>query len=243
MMQKLGIETSSSAKGKVGISKAKVGFESKFSAELDYTTESKVEELFYYYVYRAICENYRLKTSSNYSDYLSDDFITVINNVNPNNTNSIKNFFDTYGTHVLIQYDKGAQMSLSASAVSTSTSVSLKTSLSSSISASVSAGSKASAEAANKVAFDFKNEATNESVKAQTKWHTDGGDKAYCSNFSGESISVNEQGVENWIDSINGGNTVFLPETSKWIAIWEVIPNTAEYAVLRESLYNYYLEQ
>lgn len=243
MMQKLGIETSSSAKGKVGISKAKVGFESKFSAELDYTTESKVEELFYYYVYRAICENYRLKTSSSYSEYLSEDFMTVINNVNPNNANSIKNFFDTYGTHVLIQYDKGAQMSLSASAISTSESVKLKASLSSSISASVSAGSKASAEAANKVAFDFKNESNNESVNAQTKWHTDGGDKAYCNNFSGESISVNEQGVENWIASINGGNTVFLPETSKWIAIWEVIPNTAEYAVLREALYNYYLEQ
>lgn len=243
MMQKLGIETSSSAKGKVGISKAKVGFESKFSTELDYTTESKVEELFYYYVYRAVCENYRLKTSSSYSNYLSDDFITVINNINPNNASSIKNFFDTYGTHVLIQYDKGAQMSLTASAISTSTSVSLKTSLSSSISASASVGSKASAEAANKVAIDFKNEATNESVKAQTKWYTNGGDTAFCSNFSGESISVNEQGVENWIGSINGGNTVFLPETSKWVAIWEVIPNTAEYAVLRESLYNYYVEQ
>ena len=243
MMQKLGIETSSSAKGKVGISKAKVGFESKFSTELDYTTESKVEELFYYYVYRAVCENYRLKTSSSYSNYLSDDFITVINNINPNNASSVKNFFDTYGTHVLIQYDKGAQMSLTASAVSTSTSVSLKTSLSSSISASASVGSKASAEAANKVAIDFKHEATNESVKAQTKWHTNGGDTAFCSNFSGESISVNEQGVEKWIGSINGGNTVFLPETSKWVAIWEVIPNTEEYAVLRESLYNYYVEQ
>lgn len=243
MMQKLGIETSSSAKGKVGISKAKVGFESKFSTELDYTTESKVEELFYYYVYRAVCENYRLKTSSSYSNYLSDDFITVINNINPNNASNIKNFFDTYGTHVLIQYDKGAQMSLTASAISTSTSVSLKTSLSSSISASASVGSKASAEAANKVAIDFKNEATNESVKAQTKWYTNGGDTAFCSNFSGESISINEQGVENWIGSINGGNTVFLPETSKWVAIWEVIPNTAEYAVLRESLYNYYVEQ
>ena len=243
MMQKLGIETSSSAKGKVGISKAKVGFESKFSTELDYTTESKVEELFYYYVYRAVCENYRLKTSSNYSNYLSDDFITVINNINPNNPSSIKNFFDMYGTHVLIQYDKGAQMSLTASAISTSTSVSLKTSLSSNISASASVGSIASAEAANKVAIDFKNEATNESVKAQTKWYTNGGDTAFCSNFSGESISVNEQGVENWIGSINGKNTVFLPETSKWVAIWEVIPNTEEYAVLRRSLYDYYVEQ
>ena len=242
MMQKLGIETSSSAKGTVGISKAKAGFESKFSVELDYTTESKVEELFYYYVYRAICENYRLKTASNYSDYLSTDFIAVINKVEPNNPSSLKNFFDTYGTHVLIQYDKGAQMSLSASAVSESTEVSLKESLSSSISASASAEGKASVEAANQFAIAFDNQSKNTSVKAQMNWHMDGGDTAYLSNFSGESITVNEQGVENWIASIKG-NTVFLPETSKWVAIWEVIPNTAEYAVLREALYNYYLEQ
>lgn len=243
MMQKLGIETSSSAKGKVGISKAKVGFESKFSTELDYTTESKVEELFYYYVYRAVCENYRLKTSSSYSNYLSDDFITVINNINPNNASSIKNFFDTYGTHVLIQYDKGAQMSLTAAAVSMSTDVKLKTSLSASMSASANIGGKASAEAANKFVLELKEEAKNKSVKAQTKWYTNGGDKAFFSNFSGDSISVNEQVVENWIGSINGENTVFLPETSKWVAIWEVIPNTEEYAVLRKSLYDYYVEQ
>jgi len=130
MMQKLGVEVSASAKGKVGISKVKAGFESKFSAEVDYTSKDKVEELFYYYSYRAVCENYRLKTFSSYAECLNTDFINALDMIDPTRPSSMQSFFERYGTHVLIQYDRGAQMTLSASAVSTSTKTELKSSLS-----------------------------------------------------------------------------------------------------------------
>ena len=245
MMQKLGINASISAKGNIGISTAKAGFETKFSTALDYTSEEKVEESFYYFVYKALCENYRLKVSSSYSNYISDDFITVINglnNTNPIDPSKIHEFFETYGTHVLVQYDRGAQMSLTASAVTTKTGKELHSSLSEEMSGSASDGIE-SVQAAQSFAMTFDQIVKECEGTGHIKWETIGGAKAYCTSFSGDSISVDEQGVKDWVASIDGYNAAFLPETSKWVPIWEVIPNTEEYAILRTSLYDYYIEQ
>lgn len=246
-MDYFGIETSSSLKGEVGMAKAKAGFEVKFSTSVDHTVTNKTEEIFYYYVYRAECENYQLKTYSDYSKYLSDDFLSAISDLNTKissnskNTTYLKNFFDTYGTHVLVQYDRGAQMTFTASAVYTSANEKMSESLSTEINASASYGA-VSVGTANSIANNFKKETSDNSVRSETRWNTLGGDTSFRTKYSGDSISIDENGLDAWLNSINGGNAVFIPETSKWVNIWDIIPNESKYDGLRKALYEYYVE-
>ncbi len=249
MMRKFGISSTSSQKASVGIKKIKAGFETKFSHSVDYTHTSKSEEIFYYFCYRAVCEQYRIKTTSDYSKMLSSDFLADVdalsNQITPE---KIASFFDLYGTHVLIQYDKGGQMTFTASAINTSTEDSLNDNVSTEINTSAGVESEkinANVEAAQSVETAFSLLTNNSNMQSGSNWETIGGSSIYCNQFSGKNISFDESSLEAWVSSISGSensNSTLIPETSQWVAIWEVL-NDVKHAAVKQALYNYYIEQ
>ena len=120
MMNELGIDTSTSVKGSVGLSICKASFSTKFSTQSKETENRAVEELFYQYRYTAICNTYNLSSGGDYTSLLSQSFKDDMDRLIDGSL-SYDDFFDIYGTHILVGYSTGAQTSLTSTFTAEST--------------------------------------------------------------------------------------------------------------------------
>lgn len=245
LLFKFGIDISNSKEVSAKIKTVQFGIKSKFDLGIDYSEKSIFEEVYYYYVYRAICEQYRLNRGGNVSTYsamLSDNFLNAAKNVNISDYSSIAEFFDRYGTHMLVEYRKGGQLTLSAAAVSESNETDLSGKLGKESGASAAVGKKVSASATNSITVGFNDADKNSSVTSKAQWSSIGGITTYFNNIDGKEIKVDDSHLESWVASVSD-NKALLPETTEWAAVWEVLPNTIEYQPIKDALFAYYMQQ
>lgn len=244
LMEKFGLNASNSINASLPIKVLTLGLKTKFALNVDYSKTSAYEEAYYMYTYKAVTEQYWLDSTNGASPYaLNSAFLTAVKSIDLSSSDSIDAFFNKYGTHMLTSYCKGGEIQLTASAINTSNEVILGSSsgLQAEVSANVE-GVNASVAAARAIEVSFGKAANNSSVVSQAKWKTLGGEQTYIDSFSGKDITINDDAIKGWVDSLRQSNTL-LPETTVWVPVWEVLPATAEYSAIKDALYTYYMEQ
>ncbi len=238
LLNKFGLDYSNTTSAKFSLNRAKAGIENKFSTGVDLSTMSTTSELYYYYTYKAVYNRYVLK--SDYSNYLSDDFLNAVKNIDANSDMSIASFFQIYGTHMLTEFEMGGELQLSVWAISEEEGATIDATIENKITSNVGFGSIASASVANEIKFSFSNSTTMKDFKTGTSLKAYGGNSVYVDTTDSTKITLDKSSVERWVDEL-GEKEVFLPSSSKWIAVWEILPAAAEYEEIRVKLYDYFV--
>ncbi len=237
VLNEFGIDYSRSAGANLSMGKAKAGLENKFSIGFDLSTKETYQELYYYYTYKAIYNRYVLK--SDYSNYLSDEFLNAVKSIDPDSDLSIKAFFNTYGTHMLTGFESGGELQLSAWAISTSSEDKISVELENTVKMEAGYGDVVGASAAETIKLAFANTTTSNNFKSGVDFNAIGGSPIYVDTLDPSSFTLNKSNVEAWVQSLS---PAFLPETSEWVSVWEALPQTDEYELIRTRLYEYFVE-
>ena len=244
-----GINYSTSASAKFPIKIAKMGVETKFNFDIDFSKETIHDELYYVYNYRAVMNQFSLNTTK-YTTYLSDDFLTAVQKLSDQMSTSsatlseaeetaIQRFFNTYGTHMLVSYEQGAAMTYTAWDVSFDEDLHVDANFASKVSGEGSVGKDIGISSAYDVNTTIKIDEELNKHNMGYNFVYYGGDKI---NQTALSDNMNDANLNVWRDSAMGKG-VFLPETSEWASIWEILPDTEEYELIREKLKNYFLSK
>lgn len=239
MMKSFGIDYTNTANANFSMNKIKAGVETKFGSSFDMSNTKTTSELYYYYTYKAICNRYALY--SDYSNYLSEDFLAAVKNINLDSPSSIHAFFSKYGTHMLTSFETGGEVQLTGWAYSTSNDTEILAELENTVSANVGIGDIASASTSSSMVLKFKSSTTNTEITSNVNYSAVGGTNLYVDVADPESMTIDKDKLEVWVESLSE-NPVFIPSSSEWIAVWEVLPQTAEYENIRQALYNYFVE-
>ncbi len=242
LLHSFGIDFSRTSTASANIGIAKAGMEKKFDLNFDISHESVYQASFLTYTVSAIRNQYVL--SSDYTNMLSDDFLEALK------TDSVEAIFAKYGTHMLVFYQNGGRADLTAYAYSKDENTKLDANLGYSSSASGEIGDSsmgASASVANKIAVDFNFEKDESKVSSDVRWNLIGGNATYLAvekkaNGSVLSMNLDQSSLNSWTESVND-NAVMIPETTEWVPIWEILPDTDEYLEIKAELYQYFMEK
>lgn len=242
LLNSFGINYSRTSTASANIGIAKAGLEKKFELNFDISNEKVYQASFLTYTVSAVRNQYVL--SSDYTNMLSDDFLEAIK------TESPEAIFAKYGTHMLVFYQNGGRADLTAYAYSKDENTKLDASLGYSSSASAGVGDSsmgASASVANKIALDYSFEKDESKISTDVRWNLIGGDATYLAvekDTNGKVLSMNldQNSLNSWTASVND-NPVIIPETTEWVPIWEILPDTTEYLSIKAELYRYFIDK
>lgn len=242
LMLSFGINYSDQNSVNVPIKNVKFGLTQKFgfSANVDY---GKIEESFYYY-YRedTVTGKYSLLLPESLMDdpaqIISDEFIYSLEKLNSDYSNEkCAEFFQRWGTHILISYKKGAALEYVAEGHSTDTKFEGNVDISNKLSVSAGKGD-ISAEKTQEISVDVGLAYNSSKYQFSHKWYSMGGKSQYISASGDDASKIDQNSITKWKDSISSEASVMLPQTTEWIAIWELIPDS--YAGLKNALQKYY---
>lgn len=236
MMEKFDSSVSLSSSVSLPIDILKLGMESKFSFSSGYSSSKAKSTSYFTTVVERVNKSYRLDTSrGNYvlSDVFIDHLDEIKNALGTNNEKDvIDSFFDQFGTHMLTEYRDGGRVQLSMTAWSEEIEDTWNQTIDESFPASVGIG-------------DF---SASSGIAAQQKWETmvASSEKSVYSKWSaagGNGVdSFEDDSIRSWLASVDEKPTIIF-ETTKWIAVWNVIPYEEQYAGVRQALYNAYIEE
>lgn len=245
-MSSLGVDFSNTTNANFTMGAIKAGVENKFSSNFNLSTTVTKNEMYFYYVYKAILNKYAMGT--NYGQYLNQDFIAAVDALGYNPTNmQLEAFFKTWGTHMLTSFSTGGEFELTSWFTTegelTTESMEVKNELSANV-GNDAVGVKNTLEMGMKLdtSTNQKNTQSGSIYKAR------GGNAAYIGAVGIDKIDVNsfeDENIKLWVASLNeedNGNGAFLPSTTEWIAIWEVLSYDVKYNALCERMYNYFME-
>ena len=244
MMERFGSSVSLSSSVSLPIDILKLGVESKFSFSDDYSSSKAVSTSYFTTVVERVNKSYRLDTSR--GDYvLSDVFMDRLDEIKDalgkeNEKEVIDRFFMQFGTHMLTEYRDGGRVQLSMTAWSEEFEDTWNQTIDESFATSVGIGDfSASAGVAAQEKWETMVSSSEKSV--YSKWSAVGGDGVASIRENGTDFSQNAS-IQAWLASVDEKPAVIF-ETTKWIAVWNVIPNEEQYAGVRQALYNTYIEE
>ncbi|MCH5198310.1 MAG: bacterial Ig-like domain-containing protein [Oscillospiraceae bacterium] len=218
-----------------------LGIHNKFTLTSTTNTDVKYTEAYTYYQYRFSNVLYKINENLSSTEYFTDSFRADLANLSAADEKAIEAFFDKYGTHILMSYVKGGEADFAAQARTESTS----TEESKAFNESFSVGVKDIADISSEIKKYQEKISKSSEIESVSHWFTTGGNAAFLNENenSGESetITINTGMIQKWVDSIRD-REAFLPATTKWVAIWDILP-AAEYAEKRAILYNYFVSK
>lgn len=244
LLNSFGINYSRTSTASANIGFAKAGLTNKFNLDFSTSTTSIYKASFLTYTVSAIRNQYVL--SSDYTNMLADDFLEAIK------TESPQAIFEKYGTHMLVSYQNGGRADLTAYAYMEEKDDEFDISLGFSNSASAGIGDSSmgvSAETATNINTKFSSTTESKVSKSDVHWNLKGGKAEYLdvtTDDSGKVISMNldQDSLDNWTSSVNEENqAVMIPETTEWVPIWEILPNSNEYRIIKDALYDYFIDK
>ena len=244
LLNSFGINYSRTSTASANIGIAKAGMERKFNLDFNTSTTSIYKASFLTYTVSVIRNQYVL--SSDYTNMLSDDFLEAIK------TESPEAIFAKYGTHMLVSYQNGGRADLTAYAYTEEKDDEFDISLGFSNSASAGVGDSSmgvSAETATNINTKFSSTTESKVSKSDVHWNLKGGKADYLevtTDDSGKVIFMNldQDSLDNWTSSVNDPNgSVMIPETTEWVPIWEILPNSNEYLIIKDALYDYFIDK
>ena len=107
-MTSLGIDFKNTTSANFTVKKVKAGVENKFGLSFDLSNKITTSEMYYHYVYKAICNQYAM--GSNYGQYLNQDFVNAVNDLGDQPSDmKLEAFFAKWGTHMLVSFSTGAE--------------------------------------------------------------------------------------------------------------------------------------
>ena len=244
MMERFGSSVSLSSSVSLPIDILKLGVESKFSFSDGYSSSKAVSTSYFTTVVERVNKSYRLDTSR--GDYvLSDVFMDRLDEIKDalgkeNEKEVIDRFFMQFGTHMLTEYRDGGRVQLSMTAWSEEVEDTWNQTIDESFATSVGIGDfSASAGVAAQEKWETMVSSSEKSV--YSKWSAVGGDGVASIRENGTDFS-GDDGIQAWLASVDEKPAAIF-ETTKWIAVWNVIPNEEQYAGVRQALYNTYIEE
>ena len=247
MMSKFGSSISKSTSASVPLDILKLGVETKFSFKMSHEKE-KIQSFSYFTTFiDRVTNNYKLDTS-NGKYVLSDEFLSRLNEIRnaigtEKERETIISFFNEFGTHMLTEYQSGGRIQISKTAWSETKQDSWSTDMSEKFSANVEIGD-ANASSALEAQQTWDKTVADKSENISCEFTTTGGEGVQFVTLdeNNKAISIDTNKIDSWISSVDE-NAIMIPETTQWIAVWNVIPDKEEYAAVRQILYNYYIEE
>jgi len=247
LMVKLGVDFSNTLSVNLPIKFAKFGLSSKFGYNNETINKTITESLYYYYREETTKEKYSLiltdRLYDNPDGIIHEDFRYALEKLNSDNSNdACAGFFEKWGTHVLISYDKGASLEYVAIGHSTGTKFSENKEITSEISGSVGVGDykvKDTLTLAEKIGVEYSADEYNLSHK----WYAVGGEPGLISTGGTDAKDIKADSIDKWKDSVANDTavSVMIPQSTEWISIWELIPDT--YSSAKEALQAFYKDK
>lgn len=250
-MESLGVNVSSSASASFSMPFMKANIGVKLGTSFDLSTTTTADEHYYNYTYRAITNRYVL--GNDYSNYLSAAFLNAIdklyedvgkNGLTDHARGVLGNFFEQYGTHMLTAFETGGEINLTAWAYSTTVDEISKETISSTVEGGVGVGDKGNVETSITNGKTLESTAHEAGYKSATTYYAVGGDTTFVSVEQSPADKMDEAAIAAWVNSL-AGKSVFIPSTSEWVPVWEVLPvdSNGSYEYLRSLMYQYFEEQ
>jgi len=242
LMLEFGIDYSNKSSMGIPISDAKVGFSSKFGINANFKNKAIVESLYYYYRQETITDKFSLilPESDNLEKIINKKFKDELDKLNANfNDTALSNFFEKWGTHTLISYNKGGALEYVATGHSTGELFSANAEIESELSSSANFAGIFEAESTQALSVKMATEFKDDKYNFSQKWYAYGGLTSVIGGDSVDSIAV--ESIAEWkktIEEENSENCVLIPQSTEWIPIWEFIPDS--YADLKSNLQNHY---
>lgn len=247
MMSKFGSSISKSTSASVPLDILKLGVETKFSFKMSHEKE-EIQSFSYFTTFiDRVTNNYKLDTS-NGKYVLSDEFLSRLNEIRnaigtEKERETIISFFNEFGTHMLTEYQSGGRIQISKTAWSETKQDSWNTDMTEKFSANVEIGD-ANASSVLEAQQTWDKMVADKSENINFEFTTTGGIGVQFVTLDkdNKAISIDTNKIDSWISSVDE-NAIMIPETTQWIAVWNVIPDKEEYAAVRQILYNYYIEE
>ncbi len=247
MMSKFGSSISKSTGASVPLDILKLDVETKFSFKMSHEKE-EIQSFSYFTTFiDRVTNNYKLDTS-NGKYVLSDEFLSRLNEIRnaigtEKEKETIISFFNEFGTHMLTEYQSGGRIQISKTAWSKTKQDNWNTDMTEKFSANVEIGD-ANASSALEAQQTWDKMVADKSENISCEFTTTGGSGVQFVTLdeNNKAISIDTNKIDSWISSVDE-NAIMIPETTQWIAVWNVIPDKEEYAAVRQILYNYYMEE
>lgn len=252
-MESLGVNVSSSMSASFSMPFMKANIGVKLGKSFNLSTTTTADEHYYNYTYRAITNRYVL--GNDYSNYLSAAFLNAIdklykdvgkNGLTDQARTVLGNFFEQYGTHMLVAFETGGEINLTAWAYSTTVDKNFKESISTTVEGGLEAGGEAGFKASLTASTEIENAAHTAGYKSATTYYAVGGEAVFVDTElpDGEDREnwIGNTAVSDWVKTLPG-KSVFIPSTSEWVPVWEVLPVDGSYEYLRSLMYQYFEEQ
>ncbi len=249
-MESLGVNVSSSVNASFPMLFMKANIGVKLGSSFNLSTTTTADEHYYHYTYQAITNRYVL--GNDYSNYLSKEFLNKIDELNykigkggltEDAKLELASFFGKYGTHMLTAFETGGEINLTAWAYSTTFDQTSKEEISSEIKGGVGVGDKESVEVSITTGMTMESKAHEAGYESATTYYAVGGEAAFVGTGQSPTATMDEAAIAAWVNSL-AGKSVFIPSTSEWLPMWEVLPVDASgsYENLRQLMYQYFVE-
>jgi len=245
LMLSFGIDYTDQSSVGIPLENAKVGFASKFGFSADMKNRSITESLYYYYREEILTGKYSLilpaQLLDDPSQIISDDFIYALEKLNSDYSDEkCADFFNKWGTHILVSYNKGAALEYVAVGHSIGKEFSANAEITNELSASAGIGSL-KAESTQTLAAKLGVAYSGSEYNLTHKWFGMGGDSNLIGANGADAATISAAGIESWKATVSQEKSVLIPQSTEWISVWELIPDT--YAGAKNALQAYYKTQ
>ena len=222
------------------ISSAKM--EAGFSMGLDTSLSASAEIEYTIYNYQKYLDSWTLNwdnggvmgSAAALREHLRSNVYGALTDSFPQYTWSPKDFFDTYGTHIIVSYKRGGEYTFSSMYFNEEMSSAMELSTTTEASESTKVSSFADAEFQTKVEDKLTQSINTKGEVRSTSTFSRGSSK-------GQLNVTDTSSVNGWGDGVDDENAQVLSSGLSLIAMWDLLPS--QYAARKTELQNYYNEQ
>ncbi len=238
----LGVDLSTKASASASYCIASAKLEAGFSMGIDVSMSASTELQYTIYNYQKYLDSWTLSWDNGgikdgalpLRESLQPSVYGALTNSLPQYTWSAADFFEAYGTHIIVSYKRGGEYTYSAIETAVKTSTSIESSSSTEASAEASVSSFGSAGFESKVSSKETLDTQTENSFRKTSTYSRGSSK-------GQLDATDINSVNDWGDGVDNENAQVLSSGLTLVAIWDLLP--AEYSSRKAELENYYNEQ
>lgn len=234
------LSTKASASSDFVIGSAKM--EAGFSMGVNVSASTSVDIEYTIYNYQKYLDAWTLNwdnggvmgSASTLRNHLRDNVYGALTDSFPQYTWSPKDFFDTYGTHIIVSYKRGGEYTFSSMYMDLKASVSTEISSTEELKGETSVSSFGSA--------GFETKVTSEETMSVNTGEKFRGTSTFSRGSSkGQLDETKIESVNSWGDGVDDKNAQVLSSGLTLVSMWDLLP--AQFADRKAELKNYYNEQ